>query len=148
MTETNAERCRRAYAAFSALDMGTLSELIANDAAWIVGGRNALSGIYHGRSSVFDYFGKLFGATEGTLQLELLTLTEIVPDTVVACVNVTASARGVTFDEEIVQQLHLRQGQAIACRSFVENGYLWDELIGAAVITLPEQQARTAPQNA
>jgi ketosteroid isomerase-like protein len=144
MTETNAEACRRAYAAFASGDMATLSELIAPDTTWIVGGRNALSGVYHGRDATFGYFEKLFDATGGTFRLQLLTLTEIVPDTVLACLHVNATAHGITFDEELVQQLHLRNGQAIACRTFVESGHLWDEVVGPATITLPAQQVKTA----
>lgn len=142
MAETNTQRIARAYAAFSAGDLTTLSELINADCVWIVGGDNRLTGMYHGRDATFDYFGKLLEATAGTFSISVLTINEIVPDTVIVTAHVTAQADGREFDEEIVQQLHLRNGQAIACRTFVENGHLWDALVGPAQIVLPTQSQR------
>jgi len=139
---TNTTLTARAYAAFSAGDMTTLAELISPDCVWIVGGNNRLSGMYHGRDATFDYFGKLMEATNGTFSITVLTVTEIVPDTMIVACHVTASAGGNSFDGEVIQQLHLRHGQAIACRTFVENGHLWDALVGPAQIVLPSQAAR------
>jgi ketosteroid isomerase-like protein len=140
--ETNTQRTARAYAAFSAGDFNTLSEFISPDCVWIVGGDNRLTGNYHGRDATFDYFGKLVEATAGTFTLSVLTINEVVPDTVIVTAHAQASARDRKYDEEIVQQLHLRNGQVIACRTFVENGHLWDALIGPARITLPAQGLR------
>ena len=138
--ETNTQRTARAYAAFSAGDLQTLTELLHPDCVWIVGGDNRLTGTYHGRDATFDYFGKLLEATGGTLALSVLTINEVVPDTVLVTAHATAKANGRVFDEEIVQQLHLRNGQCVACRTFVENGHLWDALVGSAQIVLPTQQ--------
>jgi ketosteroid isomerase-like protein len=142
MPETNTQLTARAYAAFSAGDLRTLAELISPDCVWIVGGDNRLAGMYHGRDATFDYFGKLMEATAGSFAITVLTITEIVPDTMIVTSHVTASAGDRSFDGEVIQQLHLRHGQAIACRTFVENGYLWDALIGKAQITLPSQGVR------
>ena len=140
--ESNTELTARAYAAFSASDLRTLSQLISADAVWIVGGNNRLTGMYHGRAAIFDYFGQLLEATGGTLTLTVLTITEIVPDTVIVTSHATAQAGDRTFDEELVQQLHLRNGQAIACRTFLENGHLWDALVGLKEIALPTEPTR------
>ena len=138
--ETNTERTARADAAFSAGDLRTLGELLSPDCVWIVGGHNRLSGTYHGREATFDYLGKVIDATDGTFELTVLTITEIVPDTVIVTAHVTARVGDRGFDEEIVQQLHLRNGQAVACRTFAENGHRWDALIGPPrSITLPDQ---------
>ncbi len=142
MAETNTALTARAYAAFSAGDLTTLSELISPDCVWIVGGDNRLTGMYHGRDATFDYFGKLLEATNGTLSITVLTINEIHPDTMIVTSHVQASNGDRRFDEELIQQLHLRNGQAIACRTFVENGHLWDALIGPASITLPGQAER------
>ena len=142
MAETNTQIVARAYAAFSAGDLATLSAVLNPDCVWIVGGDNRLTGIYHGRDATFDYFGKLLEATGGTFTISVLTVTEIVPDTVMVAAHVTAKANGRGFDEEIVQQLHLRHGQVVACRTFVENGHLWDALVGPGQIVLPSQQER------
>ena len=137
---TNTELTARAYQAFTTGDLETLSQLISPDCVWIVGGNNRLSGTYHGRDATFDYFGKLIDATDGTFQITVLTIDEIDPDTMIVTAHVTASGPGGSYDEEIVQQLHLRHGQAIACRTFLENGYRWDAMIGGSpVITLPDQ---------
>ena len=141
---TNTTLTARAYAAFGSGDLRTLAELISPDCVWIVGGNNRLSGNYHGRDATFDYFGKLIDATDGTFTITVLTITEIVPDTMIVTSHVTASAGGGTFDGELIQQLHMRHGQAIACRTFVENGHLWDALIGPAQITLPGQASRAS----
>ena len=142
MAETNTQRTARAYAAFSAGDLTTLTELISPDCVWIVGGDNRLTGMYHGRDATFDYFGKLVEATNGTFTITVLTINEIHPDTMIITSHVQATNGDRTFDEELIQQLHLRNGQAIACRTFVENGHLWDALVGPAQITLPSQGQR------
>jgi len=148
MTETNTQRTARAYAAFSAGDLTTLAELMSPDCVWIVGGDNRLTGMYHGRDATFDYFGKLLDATGGTFTISVLTINEVVPDTMLVTAHVTAKANGREFDEEIVQQLHLRNGQCIACRTFVENGHLWDALVGPGQIVLPRQQQRAGVSTA
>src|SRR4051794_20315860 len=143
MAETNTDLTRRAYTAFAAGDLKALTELISPDCVWIVGGNNKLSGTYHGRDATFDYFGKLMEATEGTFTITVLTINEVDPDTMIVTAHVNASANGITYDEEVIQQLHLRHGQAVACRTFVENGYRFDALIGGSqTITLPGQTVK------
>jgi len=148
MTETNTQRTARAYAAFSAGDLTTLTELLSPDCVWIVGGDNRLTGMYHGRDATFDYFGRLLAITGGTFSISVLTINEVVPDTVLVAAHVTAKANGREFDGEVIQQLHLRNGQCIACRTFVENGHLWDALVGAGQIVLPTQQQRAGVSTA
>jgi ketosteroid isomerase-like protein len=144
-SSTNTELTARAFEAFSAGDLKTLSELTSPDCVWIVGGNNKLSGTYHGRDATFDYFAQLHVATGGTFTITVLTINEVDPDTMIVTSHVNATANGVTFDEEIIQQLHLRNGQCIACRTFVENGFRFDALLGGPqTITLPDQTARSA----
>jgi ketosteroid isomerase-like protein len=67
MTEhPNVELTRRGYDAFAKGDLATLSELIAEDAAWHVLGVGPLSGTYHGRNEIFGFFGRLAEETGGT----------------------------------------------------------------------------------
>ena len=138
MLETNSDLCRRAYFAFSGGDMETLVELIAEDATWHVGGRNALTGTYQGRDATLEHFARLHEATEGTMWLQLLSIAEIAPGTVIACLHLSANARGESFNEEIIQQLQVRGGQVVSCRTFLENGQQWDDVVGRASITLPD----------
>jgi ketosteroid isomerase-like protein len=142
--ESNTDRMRRAYAAFSAGDLTTLAELMAPDCTWVVAGRNRLSGTYAGRDAVFGYFGQLVEATGGTFAVQLGTITETSPETVLVTCRVSAEVGGVAHAEDVVQQIGLRAGQAISCRTYVEDTYAWDELIGPAVITLPAQHAKAS----
>lgn len=145
MAETNVEICRRAYAAFASGDMTTLESLMAPDVTWIVAGNNALTGVYTGRQATFSYFGKLLEITEGTLVLTVSDIYEVAPNTLLAMCHVTAQSRGRAVDEDLIQLLEVRDGQAISCRTFNENGYLWDEMVGPSTITLPMEQVRQAP---
>ncbi|MGB8649436.1 MAG: nuclear transport factor 2 family protein [Mycobacteriales bacterium] len=136
-SESNTDRMRRAYAAFSAGDLSTLSELMSPECTWIAAGDNALAGTYLGRDATFGYFGKLMDATEGTFLIELQDVTEIQHDLVLACCHVKAGARGKAYEADIIQRFVIEDGQAIECRTYVEDSTLWDAFIGPAVITLP-----------
>ena len=142
MSETNTDRIRRGYAAFSKGDLSTLAELIAPECQWVVGGDNRLTGTCDGRDATFAYFAALLDATEGTFQVALQDAVEIAPDTVLVTAAVTATARGASYAEQVIQQHRMRHGQIVECRTFVENGHLWDRLIGSKQITLPTQGAR------
>lgn len=143
-TTDNIALVRQGYAAFSRGDMTALAELLHPDVEWFVGGSNALSGTYVGRDATFTYFGRLLSLTEGTASVEVLELTEPVPGTVLAMVRVHAESRGQVFDEDAVQQIELRDGLAVSCRTFLQNGHLYDALIGPAVILLDERERAEA----
>ena len=142
LRDVNTEIVARGYDAFSAMDLPTLTEVLSPDCVWIVGGRNKLSATYHGRDATLDYFGKLLSATAGAFRISVLTVTEVVPDTVLVSAHLTAAGNGRTFDEEVVQELRLRNRQVVSCRTFLQNGHLFDELIGSAQIVLPTQSGR------
>jgi ketosteroid isomerase-like protein len=67
----NVERVRRAYDAFAAADMATLSDLIADDSVWHILGRGPLAGDYKGKDAVFGFFGKLMELSGGTFKLDV-----------------------------------------------------------------------------
>lgn len=69
--EDNAKLIRRGYEAFSAGDMGTLTEMFAEDASWHVSGQRGLAGTKKGRDNVFAYFGALMERSGGTLKITL-----------------------------------------------------------------------------
>ena len=148
MSEPNTDRIRRGYAAFSSGDLDTLTELIAADCQWVVAGDNALTATYDGRDATFGYFAALLGETEGTFAVTLREAVDVAPDTVLVVADVTARARGTSYDEQVVQKHLLRDGQIVECRTFVENGHLWDQLIGPKQITLPSQQVRESVSSA
>lgn len=139
-THDNISLARQGYAAFARGDMTALAELLDPDVEWFVGGNNALSGTYQGRDATFAYFGRLLSMTGGTAVVDVLELTEPVPGTVLAMAHLHAEANGKVFDEDCVQQIEVRDGLAVRCRTFLQNGHLWDDLIGPAVIQLDEEQ--------
>ena len=67
----NVQRAKRAYEAFGKGDMATVSELMADDIVWHVGGHNPLTGDYKGKDAVFGFFGKLMEMSGGTFKLEV-----------------------------------------------------------------------------
>jgi hypothetical protein len=145
MTATdNIALVRQGYAAFSRGDMTALAELLDPDVEWFVGGTNALSGSYSGRDATFSYFGRLLSLTSGTATVDVIELTEPVPGTVLAMVHLHAEANGKVFDEDGVQQIEIRDGLAVRCRTFLQNGHLYDELIGPAVIRLDAEDRERA----
>jgi uncharacterized protein len=134
---------RQGYDAFSRGDMTALAEVLHPDVEWFVGGDNALTGGYSGRDATFSYFGRLFARTNGTATVEVLELTEPYPGTVLAMVHLHAEANGHVFDEDGVQQIEVKDGLVVSCRTFLQNGHLYDDLIGRAVIELDrEDRAR------
>src|SRR6476620_11285838 len=69
------EVIRRGYAAFSAGDLATLTELFTDDAVWHVPGSGSLSGTKHGRDEILSFFGELMTRSDGTL---VVTLDDVV----------------------------------------------------------------------
>jgi ketosteroid isomerase-like protein len=67
----NIQRSKRAYEAFGKGDMATVSDLLADDVLWHVGGSSPLAGDYKGKDAVFGFFGKLVEMTGGTFKLEV-----------------------------------------------------------------------------
>ncbi len=142
--ESNTERTWRAYAAFTASDVQVLTELIAPDVRWVVGGAHSLSGSYVGRGATFAYFSRLMLVTEGTFRIAPESVTEIDASTVLVVARVSARARGQRLDELMVQLLEIRDGQATHARSFLENGHRWDELFGRTPSLLAHAQGLRA----
>ena len=138
-TTDNIALAQKGYDAFARADMTTLAELLAPDVQWFVGGDNALTGTYSGRDATFDYLGRLLGLTQGTASVQVHTLAEPMPGIVVAMVRLHAEVNGKTFDEDAIQQLEIRDGQCVSCRTFLQNGHLLDSVLGPAIITLTEQ---------
>ena len=62
---------RRGYAAFSAGDMATLSELLAEDARQYQPGSGSVSGEYRGRDAILAFYARLASETNGTFRVVL-----------------------------------------------------------------------------
>jgi ketosteroid isomerase-like protein len=131
---------RDGYAAFAAGDLDAIRAKMAPDVVWHVEGRNDLAGTYRGIDEVVGYFVRLFEVSGGTFRAELRECGELAPGLVAALVHCTGTMPHGQLDSMIVQT-YRREGELSAeVRSYVEDGYVWDETVGTA-ITLPD--ART-----
>ncbi|WP_426977610.1 nuclear transport factor 2 family protein [Pseudarthrobacter sp. O4] len=116
-TVENAELVRRGYEAFSAGDMPTLSEIIAEDAVWHVAGNGVLSGRKQGRDAILAYFGELATRSEGTLKV---TVQEIVggENHTVALQHNDGETNGRTLDTDGAIAFQVRDGKITEGREF------------------------------
>ncbi len=123
----NVELARRGYAAFGSGDMDTLTELIAEDAVWHVGGRSDLSGDYKGREAIFGLFAQIAQRSEGTFSLEIHDILAN-DDHAVVLTKVTAGgSSGKTLSGQTADTSHIRNGQVVEFWSFNSDPYAWDE---------------------
>jgi ketosteroid isomerase-like protein len=106
----NADLVRRGYAAFSAGDMATLTEVFAEDAVWHVPGDGGLAGDKKGRDACFAYFGELFSRSGGTVRVDLHDVVGGEEHTI-GLHHVHAERNGRVLDDEIVLVFHLRDGR-------------------------------------
>jgi uncharacterized protein len=108
--EENAKLVRRGYEAFSAGDMGTLTELFPEDAVWHVPGQAGLAGTKNGRDEVFAYFGELVSRSGGTLKL---TLHDVVggDDHTIGLHHDNAERDGKVLDHNVVLVVHVKDGR-------------------------------------
>ncbi len=122
----NVDLARRGYAAFGEGDMATLTELIAEDAVWHLGGRNSLSGDYKGREAIFGLFARLAQETEGTMRIELHDVVAN-DDHVVVLTTMSAGGSRGSFSTRTCDTSHMRNGQITEFWTFGEDPYVWDE---------------------
>ena len=125
-SEDDVEVVRRGYAAFSAGDMATLSELFTADAVWHVPGSGALSGVKEGRDAILSFFGELMSRSGGTLKV---TLQDVIGgDKHTIALNGTQATRDrKTLAQDAVVVFHLRDGRVSEVRQFFDDTSLNDE---------------------
>jgi ketosteroid isomerase-like protein len=119
-TQENAELVRRGYAAFSAGDIATLTEVIAEDAVWKVPGSNPMSGEKQGRDAILGYFGELMTASDGTFTV---TLQDVVAghDHTVGLQRDHAERNNKTDDQDAVLVFTIQDGRITAVQEFRED---------------------------
>lgn len=94
MTEhPNATLIRQGYAAFSAGDVATLTELIAPDAVQHMPGSNRFSGDHPGMQEILRMYGQFAVETQGTFKVDLEELCAN-DDTVVTVYRATGERGG------------------------------------------------------
>ena len=111
MTEhPNAEPIRRSFDAFARGDMAGMQSLVAEDTVWHIPGRGPLAGDHHGRDAVFEMFGRLMQASEGTFNQKLHDVLAS-EDHAVALTFATARRGDNSYDSQDVWIFHLSEGQ-------------------------------------
>lgn len=126
----NVELARRGYKAFGEGDMATLTELIAEDAVWHLGGNNVLSGDHVGRDNVFALFGKLGEMSEGTMSIELHDVLANDEHTVVLTTISAGGSRG-SFSVNSADTAHIVDGQMKEFWTFSSDEAAWDAYFGS-----------------
>jgi ketosteroid isomerase-like protein len=107
----NATLIRRGYEAFSAGDLGTLSEIIAPDAVQHMPGHNTFSGDHKGRDAILAMYGQLAERSGGTLKVELEEVYAN-DDEVVTVYHVTGRREGKQLDNRHALVFRIRDGKA------------------------------------
>ena len=87
-----------------------MRSLVAEDTVWHIPGRGPLAGDHRGRDAVFEMFGRLVQASEGTFNQELHDVLAS-EDHAVALTHATASRGDYNYDGQDAWVFHLRQGE-------------------------------------
>jgi ketosteroid isomerase-like protein len=118
---------RRAYEAFNAGDVETLTELFDENAAWHLPGRSSMATDYQGRDATLAYFGRIGQETGGTFRAELQDLTADDDDRVVGIQRSTGDRNGKHLDVGDCIVFQLKDGRITDGREHFEDLYAWDE---------------------
>jgi ketosteroid isomerase-like protein len=122
----NAEPIHQAFDAFARGDMATMQSLVAEDTVWHIPGRGPLAGDHHGRDAVFEMFGRLVQASEGTFDQRLLDVLTS-EDRAVALTHGTARRGDHNYKGQDAWIFELRDGQIAEAWWRPEDVYAADE---------------------
>jgi ketosteroid isomerase-like protein len=123
----NAAIMQRAYEAFNAGDIDTLTELFDESVVWHLPGRSSMANDYQGRDATLAYFGQIGQRTGGTFQAELQQLIAGDDDRVVGIQRSTADRDGMHLDVVNCIVFQLKDGRVIDGREHFHDLYAWDE---------------------
>ncbi len=101
---------RKAYEAFAAGDLETVSGRFTDDIVWHMRGAGGLDGDYVGHDGVFSLFAKLFAETDNTYRLEVHTILAD-DEHSVALLTQHAERAGRQLNGPVVHITHLREGK-------------------------------------
>lgn len=122
----NLESARQGYQAFADGDLATVSELLADDIVWHVGGNNTLSGDYEGKEAVLSFFGRLMQETGGSFKNDIHDMLAN-DEHGVALVTQTATRGGTSIEGPVVQVFHMRDGKMTEFWTFARDQSAIDE---------------------
>jgi uncharacterized protein len=120
---------REAYDAFAKGDLAALDEIFAEDVRWHLPGRNQFSGTYAGPPAVYDMFGRLMAATEGTFRIEVRTVLAD-DDHVLSLVDVSARRGERSFAVTDVHVCRMLGGRIAEFWATAGDQYAMDAVLG------------------
>jgi len=123
----NAALVRRAYEAFNAADLETLTELFDESASWHTPGRSPLAGDQRGREATFAQFGRHVGETGGTFKATLQRVLTDDDGRVIGIHHNTAERDGKQLDVYCCIVFELKDGRITDGREHFYDLYAWDE---------------------
>jgi ketosteroid isomerase-like protein len=118
---------QRAYDAFNAGDLDTLTEIFDDSIVWHLPGRSSMAKDYEGRDATLAYFGLIGQESGGTFQAELQNLTADDDDLVVGIQRSTGDRNGKHLDVGNCIVFQLKDGRVIDGREHFHDLYAWDE---------------------
>jgi ketosteroid isomerase-like protein len=121
----NLQLFERAFVAFGAADMDTLSDVFDEHVVWHSPGRSPLSGEHRGQEATFAMFGKEFQLSNGSIRPELQHAVAT-DETVVALLRTSAQREGrKPLDQDVVLTFRVRRGK------LVEGWTVWTDQAAA-----------------
>lgn len=125
--DENVAVMRRAYEAFNAGDIETITPLFDESIAWHLPGRSSMAKDYQGRDAVLAYFGQIAEKTGGTFQAELEHLLADDDDRVIGIQRSTGERNGKHLDVGNCIVFQLTDGRVTDGREHFHDLYAWDE---------------------
>jgi ketosteroid isomerase-like protein len=126
-SDDNVAIMQRAYDAFNAADLDTLTELFDENVVWHLPGQSSMAKDYEGRDATLAYFGLIGQESGGTFQAELQQLFEGDDGRVIGLQRSTAERGGKSLDVGNCIVFELRNGKVVDGREHFNDLYAWDE---------------------
>jgi ketosteroid isomerase-like protein len=114
----NIAAVKRGFAAFSAQDMGTLTELFREDATWTAVPTGVLGATRTGRNDIFTMFALLGQETQGQFNV-VPSAFAATGDQVFARATATGTRNGKTIESDEVLVFTMENGQVRDVRFFM-----------------------------
>jgi ketosteroid isomerase-like protein len=125
--DENVAIMQRAYDAFNAADIDTLTELFDENVSWHTPGRSSMAKDYEGRDATLAYFGQLGQGTDGTLKAELQQLFAGDDGRVIGLQRTKAERNGKSLDVGNCIVFELKDGKIVDGQENFNDLYAWDE---------------------
>ena len=125
--DENVAIMRRAYEAFNAGDIETITPLFDESAVWHLPGRSSMANDYQGRDAILAYFGQIAQETGGTFQAELQQLFAGDDGRVIGLQRSTAERNGKRLDVGNCIVFELKDCKVVDGREHFNDLYAWDE---------------------